>query len=639
MYSEILRRHERRSKPRTVRGLAVASAAAAALASGFAMASGPVMAEPQGLTLALLVEQPKILATDGTGGDQFGFSVAMTDTTAVIGAPGDDVGENADQGSAYVFVRVAGAWVLQQKLTAGDGAASDDFGTSVAIGLDTVVIGAPGDDIGLNGDQGSAYVFFRTGNIWTLQQKLTAGDGAAGDGLGASVAVSGETALVAANLDDIGPNADQGSAYVFTRGGAIWTEQVPKLTSNDGAPGDQFGSSVALSGDTALIGARVDDIATTVDQGSAYVFDRIGGTFVQGSKLTASDGALGDEFGASVALDGTTAIIGAHLDDILGAIDQGSAYIFQRIGGWTQHSPKLTANDGAGGDQFGAKVALNGNTALVGAIEDNVGSNAGQGSAYVFAQTSGAFIQMQKLTANDGSNGDGFGFGLAANGSNVLIGALSDDVGSSVDQGSVYPFIEPAPPGPQAPAPPTNLTASVLGPTITLAWNPSAGATSYRLRAGSSAGASNVFDGDIGNLIGLTAVAGAGTYFVRVHAVGPGGESGPSNEVRIDVGGGCPAPLPPTGLQANVIGSTVILTWNAAAGATSYVIEAGSAPNASNLANFDTGNAATNFTALQVPAGLYFVRVRGRNACGTDGASNEIAVIVGGSTAPGIRFP
>ena len=133
----------------------------------------------------------------------------------MVGACGDDVGANADQGSAYVFTRSGTTWSQQAKLTAADGAAGDWFGYSVAVSGDTAVVGAAGDDVGANADQGSAYVFARSGTTWTQQAQLTAADGAAGDCFGRSVAVSGDTAVVGASDDDVGANTDQGSAYVF----------------------------------------------------------------------------------------------------------------------------------------------------------------------------------------------------------------------------------------------------------------------------------------------------------------------------------------------------------------------------------------------------------------------------------------
>ncbi len=218
-----------------------------------------------------LVEQAKLTAKDGAVFDSFGVSVALSGETAIVGADLDHVGANAEQGSAYVFTRSGGVWTEEAKLTAGDGAAGDEFGFSVAISGETAIVGAYGDDAGANGDQGSAYVFIRSGGVWTQQAKLTASDGAAGDEFGRSVAISGETAIVGAGLDDVGANGNQGSAYVFILSGGVWAEQA-KQTASDGAAFDLFGVSVALSGDTAIVGAYLDDVGANGDQGSAYVY-------------------------------------------------------------------------------------------------------------------------------------------------------------------------------------------------------------------------------------------------------------------------------------------------------------------------------------------------------------------------------
>ena len=282
------------------------------------------------------VEVAKLLATDGAAGDQFGYSVALSGDTAVIGARFDDDDVNGlESGSAYVFTRTGTTWTQQAKLTAADGAAGDQFGYSVALSGDTAVITADADDDVVNGvDSGSAYVFTRSGTTWTQQAKLTAADGAAGDQFGVRVALSGDTAVIGARFDDDDDvnGLDSGSAYVFTRSETTWSQQA-KLTAADGAAGDWFGYSVALSGDNALIGAHFDDDDVNgVDSGSAYVFTRSGTTWSQQARLTAADGAAGDQFGGRVAISGDTALIGARLvnDDVNG-VDSGAAYVFTGV--------------------------------------------------------------------------------------------------------------------------------------------------------------------------------------------------------------------------------------------------------------------------------------------------------------------
>ena len=356
----------------------------------------------------------KLLAGDGAAGDEFGYSVAVSGDTAVIGASGARYDDD-HSGSAYVFVRAAdGTWSQQAKLTAADGAEGDYFGGRVAVDGDTAVIY---DD---NGDgSGSVYVFVRAADgTWTQQAKLTA---VSPDNFGSSVSVSGNTVVMGAVFDD-----DTGSAYVFVRAAdGTWSQQA-KLTAADGAADDRFGSSVAVSGDMAIIGAVFDD-----DTGSAYVFVRAAdGTWSQQAKLTAPDGADADFFGSSVAVSGDTAVIGAWGDDDKGDWS-GSAYVFVRAadGTWSKQA-KLTAADGAVWDTFGGSVSVCGDTAVIG------GSSS---SAYIFIRsTDGAWSQQAKLTA-----ADFFGYSVAVSGDTAVIGAYYDDDKGN-DSGSAYVFVRGA---------------------------------------------------------------------------------------------------------------------------------------------------------------------------------------------------
>lgn len=379
----------------------------------------------------------KLQAGDGVAGDQFGGSVAMSGNTLVIGANANG-GAVAGPGFASVFVRNGSSWTLQQKLTANDGAAEDAFGSAVAIAGDTIVVGAFADGVGTNQSQGSAYVFVRNGTTWTQQQKLTAADGASFDIFGRTVAISGDTVAVGASSSNIDLNVDQGAAYIFVRSGAVWTQER-KLTAADGAASDFFGDSIAIAGDTVIVGATEDTSGTNTQQGSAYVFVRTGTAWAQEQKITAGDGTAFDYFGFSVALSGNTAVIGT-LQDVGTNFQQGSAYVYVRSGSsWTQQQ-KLLAADGAAGDSFGNSVAVNGDTLLLGAAGDTNGLNARQGSTYVFTRSGTAWTQQQKLTATDGSAEDSFGASVAITADAAIIGSLGDTIGANTFQGSAYVF-------------------------------------------------------------------------------------------------------------------------------------------------------------------------------------------------------
>lgn len=383
-----------------------------------------------------LINDQKLTASDGTGIDFFGISVAVSGSTLVVGAPFDSIGTSSNQGSAYVFERHGGSWVETQKLIASDGAPGDLFGNSVTVSGSTIVVGADADDIGGNFEQGSAYVFNRHGGSWVETQKLIASDGAARDQFGSSVALSGSTLVVAAVIDTVGNNFAQASAYVFERHGGSWVE-TQQLTASDGEEFDQFGVSIAVSGATIVVGAPFDDVGPTFNQGSAYVFNRQGGSWVETEKLTASDGTPGDQFGWSVGVSGSTIVVGSINDTGDGNFLQGSAYVFNHQGGSWVETQKLTASDGEDSDAFGWSVAVSGSTIVVSALFNG---NVNQGAAYVFNRQGGSWLETQKLIASDAVAVEFFGWSVAVSGSTVVVGAPSTDINGNVNQGAAYVF-------------------------------------------------------------------------------------------------------------------------------------------------------------------------------------------------------
>ncbi len=355
-------------------------------------------------------QQQKLKASDAVTNDLFGHSVAISGETVVIGAWLHDGAGGFQSGSAYVFVRSGGVWTEQQKLEASDGSAQDTFGFSVAISGETIVVGAHNDHGAAGSDQGSAYVFVRSGGVWSQQQKLEASDGAPGDRFGYAVAISGETVVVGAEGDDGAAGGEQGSAYVFVRSGGVWIEQQ-KLEASDAAAVALFGHSVAISGETVVVGP------------GAYVFVRSGDAWSQQQKLEASDGAPGDRFGFSVAIDAETVVVGAESDNGAAGFDQGSAYIFVRSGGVWSQQQKLEASDAAEEDQFGNSVAISGETVVIGARLDEFGN---PGSAYVFVHSGGVWSQQQKLMVSDVEIFAEFGTSVAISGETIVVGAPFD---------------------------------------------------------------------------------------------------------------------------------------------------------------------------------------------------------------------
>ena len=393
---------------------------------------------------AQLYTEVTLTASDAADGDAFGSSVAIFGDTAIVGARNDDDAcpDNnvCSSGSAYIFERNQGGpnnWGQVLKLTSFDAARFDFFGNSVAISNDTAIVGAEGND-DKGALSGSAYIFGRNQggeNNWGEAVKLTASDGAELSHFGGSVAISGDTAIVGAyTSDNAAPNS--GSAYIFERnyGGTNHWGERHKLTVLDAAADDHFGDSVAIFNDTAIVGAFAND-DDGPSSGSAYIFQRNhGGTDNWGQilKLTASDADVFDLFGDSVAISNDTAIVGA-----LGNSDEGefsgSAYVFDRNQGgannWGQVL-KLTASDAAEEDEFGTSVAISGDTAIVGASYNDdacPGNNrCNSGSAYVFNRNQGGahnWGEKLKLTALDAAANDVFGTFVAVAGDTTLVGA------------------------------------------------------------------------------------------------------------------------------------------------------------------------------------------------------------------------
>lgn len=366
-------------------------------------------------------EDFKLHPDNSNGGQLFGYSTAISGSTGIVGVYTSD--ELGGSESAYLFDLNTGHQISM--LTPIDGGPRDGFGISVAISNTTAVVGAYFDDE--NGFQSGAAYLFDTSTGHQIA-KLLPNDGAEGDRFGHSVAISGTTVVVGAPWSD-GNGSGSGAAYLFD---AITGIQVAKLTSNDGAQGDQLGNSVAISGTTAVVGAYHDD-DNGDRSGSAYIFDTTSGQQI--AKLLPSEGAAEDEFGSSVSISDTTVIVGASKYGDNG-IESGAAFVFDKITG--QQIAKLLPDDGATFDLFGYSVAISGTTAVVGAFRhDSNGNGNDSGSAYIFDTTTGQ--QIAKLLPSDSFSLDLFGISVAINGTTAIVGSYLDD-DNGIASGSAYVF-------------------------------------------------------------------------------------------------------------------------------------------------------------------------------------------------------
>ena len=360
--------------------------------------------------------------------NQFGAAVSLSGNRALIGVWQSNENGN-EAGSAYIFDFDGTRWNQTAQLLASDGAAADHFGISVSLQGDRAVIGANQDD-DLGSNSGSAYVFEFDGSNWSQTSKLHATDGSAVDYFGEALSLSGDRVLIAARRDSVA-GTYSGSAYVFDYDGSQWV-QTAKLLPNDGAAYDAFGQSVSLSGNRALIGASEDDDQGT-SSGSAYIFDFDGTNWSQTAKLLPSDGSASANFGISVSLSSNRALVGAH---VAGA---GAAYVFDFDGSaWAQTS-KLVASGVSSPDRFGFSVSLDGDSALIGAERADDFGNDG-GAAYLFAFDGSAWSQTSKLLPDEGATGDNFGFSLSIHGNQALVGAQHDGENGTYS-GAAYLFV------------------------------------------------------------------------------------------------------------------------------------------------------------------------------------------------------
>lgn len=328
------------------------------------------------------IDEGQLLAPDGAAGDQFGVSVGVSTTgdgfnlngVAVVGAFTADLPGKADAGAAYVFRRdtASAQWVMEAKLVAGDAAASDQFGRSVAVDGDTIAVGCWKK----TGSRGAVYVFRHTGGgTWVQKAKLTAPDAFAGDGLGVSVDVDAGRVVAGAWGDDIGTNINQGSAYVFAEGGNGWFMQS-KLVAPNGAASDECGRSVAIEGNRAIVGTW-PFFGSGI--GRAFIFEDTGpGTWIPTGTLSAPVPQQNDNFGFAVGLAGEAAVVGAYGDDEGLQANQGSVHVFIHSGGspggtWT-HVARLVREDGQANDNFGISVSAADELCMVGANLDDGGS-------------------------------------------------------------------------------------------------------------------------------------------------------------------------------------------------------------------------------------------------------------------------
>lgn len=360
--------------------------------------------------------QEKLVSRSPRRGDHLGKSVAMAGNTLVLGK----------EGAAFIYARTATGWTVETEVAAPNGQQSRSFGRSVAVAGDIAVVGAD-EAVGVGTDPyGAAFVYRREGGDWEFAQTLVPENGPANSGFGQAVALDGETLVV----------GGYAAAFVFTLDDGLWgsRQRLPAPVE-----ATSFGQAVAISGNSILVGSPVLDnqIGPAAPAGAAYVFTRAGASFALSAVLSSPNAAAESHFGQSVALSATTALVGADQENGEPA-KRGVVYSFVRSGSTFVAEGTLEASDGLAMEQFGASVALLGDMALIGApYHTHANQNGGHGSAYLFMRSNGTWAEQEELRAFDYQNNDFFGSAVTLSGARALIGSPNDDFPVQA-QGSAY---------------------------------------------------------------------------------------------------------------------------------------------------------------------------------------------------------
>jgi hypothetical protein len=365
---------------------------------------------------------------DAPANAQYGRSVAMDGDLVAVGMGGDGA-----VGAVYLYRRQGMAYIPEATLTAPDATPGAEFGRTVAIQGNLVIVGARFAQAGSLSKAGAVYVFRKHAGSWEPGEKITSPAPSNEDNFGRALAIQGDTLVVTARKENLGAS-DVGAAYVYRRQGGSWTFQE-KLEAGDPAPGAYFGQSVALSGDLMAVGARNADPAGA---GGFYLFRRDGDGWAGAAKVTPPDGKKNDQYGFCIAISGNTIAVGARRADTgTTKPDAGAVYVYTMTDGGVVPVARLTPGDAEAGDEFGQSVAFAGDVLAVGAWKDDVGGNAGQGSISLFSRAGGSWIEAGRVVASDGRAGDEFGYSLAGFGNRLVTGAHTADV-ISADDGAAY---------------------------------------------------------------------------------------------------------------------------------------------------------------------------------------------------------
>lgn len=389
------------------------------------------------------IQQARLTASNPRQMDEFGWSVAIDQDIAVIGArnadPDRGQGRIENAGAAYVFRYDGVSWVLEAQLTAADARPGDSFGVAVAISGNTIAVGASGQDHNGFADAGAVYLFRRKGNAWNQIARLTAADPASEDNFGSAIALKGETLVVGANSKDLLNLPDAGAAYIFISRGNSW-DQKAKLLPIRPTAGGYYGTSTAISEKYIVIGETQANPFGLRGDGSIYIYEGGGRNWALSEHISLDNGRRGDFFGNSVAIFGETLVVGALFREVNQIVNSGAAYVFERSGSNWKFQAELFPPDAKDFDRFGEAVAISGTVIAVGARDKSQAGLSTAGAVYIFSREGTTWSDPVKIVADSISAGDHYGNAVSISGERLIVGAAGRDPLNTPQAGEAFVY-------------------------------------------------------------------------------------------------------------------------------------------------------------------------------------------------------
>lgn len=333
----------------------------------------------------------------------FGYSVSISGNYAAVGQPK----ANSNRGKVQIYHFNGTVWEHLQELRDIASASDAGFGFSVAMSGNNLIIGAPFDDVGVNTNQGYAYIYRLSGGLWVLSEKISDPIGASNDNFGYSVSISGNLAIVGSPFDDVGVNTNQGSVSFFRNTVSNFWNHILKATDASGLANDKFGFSVSLSGNSAIVGAPLNDNNSATDNGTALTYHYNGTTFVFTDRFNGS--GSGSQFGYSVSVAGEYAVVGSPFRDLSLGADKGEVGIYrQSVSGGTWGQVMNIADEANVPLNFGFSVNISGNYIVVGSFESSV--------LTVYQKIGYRWLKLQNIKNPAQNQFDYFGISAAVDG-------------------------------------------------------------------------------------------------------------------------------------------------------------------------------------------------------------------------------